>query len=159
MPETAEVKILRIVFVHDAGKIINPNMVDGQLMGALAHGVGNGLYEWMGFGGDGQPLTTNLADYLLVTSTEMPPMEIVHRESPTPLNPLGVKGVGEVGRYSAAGGDCVSGRGCAVAVQRAYRADPDQAGRAIRAAWPRPRLMRDRRAMLLVNPRLLPQNR
>ncbi|MGA9010454.1 MAG: molybdopterin cofactor-binding domain-containing protein, partial [Xanthobacteraceae bacterium] len=96
-PETAEVKILRIVFVHDAGKIINPNMVDGQLMGALAHGVGNGLYEWMGFGGDGQPLTTNLADYLLVTSTEMPPMEIAHRESPTPLNPLGVKGVGESG--------------------------------------------------------------
>ncbi len=95
--ETAEVKILRIVFVHDAGKIINPNMVDGQLMGALAHGVGNGLYEWMGFGTDGQPLTTNLADYLLVTATEMPPMEIVHKELPTPLNPLGVKGVGESG--------------------------------------------------------------
>jgi len=51
----------------------------------------------MGFGTDGQPLTTNLADYLLVTSTEMPPIEIVHRESPTPLNPLGVKGVGESG--------------------------------------------------------------
>jgi aerobic carbon-monoxide dehydrogenase large subunit len=96
-PETAEVKILRIVFVHDAGKVINPTMVDGQLMGALAHGVGNSLYEWMGFGADGQPLTTNLADYLLVTSTEMPPMEIAHRESPTPLNPLGVKGVGESG--------------------------------------------------------------
>jgi aerobic carbon-monoxide dehydrogenase large subunit len=96
-PETAEVKILRIVFVHDAGKVVNPTLVDGQLMGALAHGVGNGLYEWMGFGADGQPLTTNLADYLLVTSTEMPPVEIAHKESPTPLNPLGVKGVGESG--------------------------------------------------------------
>jgi carbon-monoxide dehydrogenase large subunit len=96
-PETADVKILRIVFVHDAGKIVNPTMVEGQLMGALAHGVGNGLYEWMGFGPDGQPLTTNLADYLLVTATEMPPMEIAHKESPTPLNPLGVKGVGESG--------------------------------------------------------------
>ncbi|HZC54943.1 MAG TPA: xanthine dehydrogenase family protein molybdopterin-binding subunit [Xanthobacteraceae bacterium] len=96
-PETAEIKILRIIFVHDAGKIVNPTMVDGQLMGALAHGVGNGLYEWMGFGTDGQPLTTNLADYLLVTSSEMPPMEIAHKESPTPLNPLGVKGVGESG--------------------------------------------------------------
>jgi carbon-monoxide dehydrogenase large subunit len=95
--ETAHVKITRIVFVHDAGKIINPSMVDGQLLGALAHGIGNSLYEWMGFGTDGQPLTTNLADYLLVTSTEMPPVEIVHRESPTPLNPLGVKGVGESG--------------------------------------------------------------
>jgi len=96
-PETAEVKILRIVFVHDAGKVVNPTMVDGQLMGALAHGVGNSLYEWMGFDADGQPLTTNLADYLLVTSTEIPPMEIAHKESPTPLNPLGVKGVGESG--------------------------------------------------------------
>ena len=96
-PETGEVKILDIIFVHDAGKVVNPMMVEGQLMGALAHGIGNSLYEWMGFGPDGQPLTTNLADYLLVTATEMPPMQFSHRESPTPLNPLGVKGVGESG--------------------------------------------------------------
>jgi carbon-monoxide dehydrogenase large subunit len=96
-PEIGEVKVLDIIFVHDAGKVVNPMMVDGQLMGALAHGIGNSLYEWMGFGPDGQPLTTNLADYLLVTATEMPPMQFSHRESPTPLNPLGVKGVGESG--------------------------------------------------------------
>jgi carbon-monoxide dehydrogenase large subunit len=96
-PETGEVKVLDIIFVHDAGKVVNPMMVDGQLMGALAHGIGNSLYEWMGFGPDGQPLTTNLADYLLVTAAEMPPMQLAHRESPTPLNPLGVKGVGESG--------------------------------------------------------------
>jgi carbon-monoxide dehydrogenase large subunit len=95
--DTAEVKITRIVFVHDAGKIINPSIVDGQVTGAIAHAIGNTLYEWMGYGDDGQPLTTNLADYLLVTSTEMPPVEIGHRESPTPLNPLGTKGVGEAG--------------------------------------------------------------
>jgi len=95
--DTAEVKITRIVFVHDAGKIINPSIVDGQVTGAIAHAIGNTLYEWMGYGDDGQPLTTNLADYLLVTSTEMPPVEIGHRESPTPLNPLGAKGVGEAG--------------------------------------------------------------
>jgi aerobic carbon-monoxide dehydrogenase large subunit len=91
------VKVTRIVLVHDAGKLINPTIVDGQLMGAIAHGIGNALYEWMGYGDDGQPLTTNLADYLLVTSTEIPLIEISHRESPTPLNPLGAKGVGESG--------------------------------------------------------------
>lgn len=94
---TAEVKVTRIVLVHDAGKLINPTIVDGQLTGAIAHGIGNALFEWMGYGDDGQPLTTNLADYLLVTSTEMPSIELSHRESPTPLNPLGVKGVGESG--------------------------------------------------------------
>jgi aerobic carbon-monoxide dehydrogenase large subunit len=94
---TAEVKVTHIVFVHDAGKIINPTIVDGQLTGAIAHGIGNALYEWMGYGDDGQPLTTNLADYLLVTSTVMPRVDLSHRESPTPLNPLGVKGVGESG--------------------------------------------------------------
>jgi carbon-monoxide dehydrogenase large subunit len=66
-------------------------------MGALAHGIGNCLYECMQFDNDGQPLTTNLADYLLVTSTETPPMELSHHVSPSPLNPLGVKGVGESG--------------------------------------------------------------
>ena len=87
----------RVFFVHDAGKIINPSIVEGQLLGAIAHGIGNSLYEWMGFNDDGQPITTNLADYLLMTSTEMPHVHLVHRESPSPLNPLGVKGVGEAG--------------------------------------------------------------
>ena len=95
--DTAEVKVTRIVFVHDAGKLINPSIVEGQVIGAIAHGIGNALYEWMGYGDDGQPLTTNLADYLLVTSTGMPPITLRHHESPTPLNPLGVKGVGESG--------------------------------------------------------------
>jgi carbon-monoxide dehydrogenase large subunit len=95
--ETADVKVVRIVFVHDAGKLINPAIVDGQITGAIAHGIGNALYEWMAYGDDGQPLTTNLADYLLVSSTEMPTIDLHHRETPTPLNPLGVKGVGEAG--------------------------------------------------------------
>ena len=95
--ETAEVKVTRVFFVHDAGKIINPSIVDGQVVGAVAHAIGNSLYEWMGFSDDGQPITTNLADYLLMTSTEMPHVQLVHRESPSPLNPLGVKGVGEAG--------------------------------------------------------------
>jgi aerobic carbon-monoxide dehydrogenase large subunit len=75
---TAEVKIIRIVFVHDAGNIINPSIVNGQVVGAIAHGIGNALYEWMGYGNDGQPTTANLADYLLVTSTEMPSVTLAH---------------------------------------------------------------------------------
>jgi carbon-monoxide dehydrogenase large subunit len=71
--------------------------VDGQILGGVAHGIGNALYEWMGFDDDGQPVTTNFGEYLLVTATEMPHIEIIHQESPSPLNPLGVKGVGECG--------------------------------------------------------------
>ncbi len=72
-------------------------IVEGQILGGVAHGMGNALYERMEFGADGQPLTTNLADYLLLTATEMPHIGLFHQESPTPLNPLGIKGVGEAG--------------------------------------------------------------
>jgi carbon-monoxide dehydrogenase large subunit len=63
----------------------------------VAHGIGNALYEWMGYDENAQPVTTNLGEYLLVTATEMPHVENTYRETPTPLNPLGVKGVGECG--------------------------------------------------------------
>ena len=96
-PETGGVHIVRLVFVHDAGRMINPMVIDGQLAGGIAHGIGNALFEWMGYDENAQPVTTNLGEYLLVTSTEMPRMELHHRESPTPGNPLGVKGVGECG--------------------------------------------------------------
>ena len=95
--ETGGVKILRYVLAHDCGTILHPVIVDGQIHGGTAHGIGNALYEWMGFDENGQPVTTNLGEYLLVTATEMPPVEIIHHESPSPLNPLGVKGVGECG--------------------------------------------------------------
>jgi len=95
--KTAAVKVTRVVFMHDAGKIINPMIADGQVIGAIAHGIGNALYEWMGYDEEGQPLTTTLADYLLVTASEMPKLDLAHRETPTPLNPLGVKGIGESG--------------------------------------------------------------
>jgi aerobic carbon-monoxide dehydrogenase large subunit len=95
--KTAAVKVTRVVFVHDAGKLINPMIANGQVVGAIAHGIGNALYEWMGYDEEGQPVTTTLADYLLVTASEMPKLDLAHRESPTPLNPLGVKGIGESG--------------------------------------------------------------
>jgi aerobic carbon-monoxide dehydrogenase large subunit len=95
--KTAAVKVTRIVFVHDAGLLINPTIADGQIMGGIAHGIGNALFEWMAYDEDAQPLTTTLADYLLVTAGEMPTLDIGHRETPTPLNALGVKGIGEAG--------------------------------------------------------------
>ena len=95
--DTGGVRIVKLVFVHDAGKILHPQIVDGQLLGGIAHGIGNALYEWMRYDDEAQPLTGTLADYLLVTATEMPRIELGHQESPTPLNPLGIKGVGECG--------------------------------------------------------------
>ena len=68
----------------------------------MVHGIGNGLFEWMGYDDDGQPLTTNFADYLLPSATDVPAIELVYNETPSPLNPLGVKGVGESGTVPAA---------------------------------------------------------
>jgi carbon-monoxide dehydrogenase large subunit len=96
-PETGGVTVCKIVIAHDCGRAINPMIVEDQIVGAVAHGIGNTLYEWMGFDENCQPTTTTFADYLLVTSTEIPPIEVLHMESPSPLNPLGVKGVGECG--------------------------------------------------------------
>jgi aerobic carbon-monoxide dehydrogenase large subunit len=95
--ETGGVKILRFFLAHDCGKMINPMIVDGQIVGGIAHGIGNSLFEWMGFDAQAQPITTTFADYLLVSAAEMPQIEIHHQESPSPLNALGVKGVGESG--------------------------------------------------------------
>jgi carbon-monoxide dehydrogenase large subunit len=95
--ETGAVTVLKLVLAHDAGRILNPMIVDGQIVGGVAHGIGNALFEWMGFDDNCQPTTTNLGEYLLITATEMPRIDVLHRESPSPLNPLGVKGVGECG--------------------------------------------------------------
>jgi len=100
--ETGAVAIRSIVFAHDCGKVIHPMIVEGQVLGGVAHGIGNALFEWMGFDNDGQPVTTTLADYLLVTATEMAPVTLLHHESPTPLNELGIKGVGEAGTLPTA---------------------------------------------------------
>ena len=101
--ETGAVKILRYVVVNDSGRLINPMIVEGQLVGGTAHGIGNALYEWMGYDAGAQPLTTTFADYLLVTAPEVPKIEVHFLECPSPLNPLGVKGVGESGCVPAAG--------------------------------------------------------
>ena len=100
-PETGQVTILKYTVVHDCGTVINPMLVDGQVQGGVAHGIGNALLERMVFDADANPLTTTFADYLMPTAEIVPNCEIVHMESPTPLNPLGAKGAGEGGTIPA----------------------------------------------------------
>ena len=99
---TCHVRILNYVVAHDAGRLINPLIVDGQIQGGVAHGIGNALFEAMRYDAAGQPLTTTFGDYLLPIATDVPPVTCVHLETPTPLNPLGVKGAGEGGTIPAA---------------------------------------------------------
>jgi carbon-monoxide dehydrogenase large subunit len=95
---TGQVSLRKLTFVHDCGRALHPQIVEGQVLGGIVHGIGNALFEWMGYDDQANPVTTTLAEYLLVTATEMPArIEIGHRQSPTPLNPLGIKGVGESG--------------------------------------------------------------
>jgi carbon-monoxide dehydrogenase large subunit len=101
-PETGKVAILRYCVAHDCGRIVNPQSVDGQIQGGVAHGIGNALLEMMRYDDAGQPLTNTLADYLLPTSGDVPAVEIIHIESPSPNNPLGAKGAGEGGTIPAA---------------------------------------------------------
>jgi carbon-monoxide dehydrogenase large subunit len=77
-------------------------MVEGQIHGGVAHGIGNALYEWMGYDDAAQPVTTTFADYLLPTATEVPMFDTLYKETRSPLSPLGVKGVGEAGTIPAA---------------------------------------------------------
>ena len=99
--ETGAVKILRYTVLHDCGHVINPMVVEGQVIGGVAHGVGNALFERLVYDDNAQPLSVNFADYLLPAATDMPPIAIHHTETPSPLNPLGLKGAGEGGTIPA----------------------------------------------------------
>ena len=96
-PETGAVAILNYTVVHDCGTVINPMLVDGQVQGGVAHGIGNALLERMVYDEGGNPLTTTFGDYLMPTAELVPGCNLIHMESPTPLNPLGAKGAGEGG--------------------------------------------------------------
>ena len=101
-PVTGAVQILRYVVVSDCGRQINPMIVDGQIIGGVVHGIGNALFERMIYDETAQPVSTNFAEYVLPTATELPRIELISHISPSPLNPLGVKGVGECGVIPAA---------------------------------------------------------
>ncbi len=97
-PLTAEIKILKYAVVHDCGHLINPMIVEGQIHGGVAQGVGGALYERMAYDESGQLLNASFMDFLMPYVTEVPEsIEIDHLETPSPLNPLGIKGAGEAG--------------------------------------------------------------
>ena len=100
-PLTGGVTLLDYTVAHDSGNVINPLIVDGQVQGGVAHGIGNALFEWMKYDAGAQPLTTSFQDYLLPAATDVPGCRIEHVETPNPLNPLGVKGAGEGGTIPA----------------------------------------------------------
>jgi carbon-monoxide dehydrogenase large subunit len=95
--DTGEIKLLDYVVSHNAGKLVNPLLVEGQIHGGVAQGIGAALYEEICYDPNGQLLSGSFMNYLLPGSLEVPKIETVHLESPSPLNPLGVKGLGEGG--------------------------------------------------------------
>jgi carbon-monoxide dehydrogenase large subunit len=99
-PGTGVVKLLRYLVAHDCGKLINPVIVEGQIHGGVAQGVGGGLLEEMVYDEQAQLLTGTFMDYLVPTAMELPAIETVHLEYPSPRNPLGIKGIGEGGAIS-----------------------------------------------------------
>lgn len=96
-PETMAVQILRYVIVHDCGEVINPLILDGQIHGGVAQGIGNAFFEKLSYSPEGQLLSGSFMDYLLPTAMEVPRMDVDHVVTPSPLNPLGTKGAGEAG--------------------------------------------------------------
>jgi carbon-monoxide dehydrogenase large subunit len=99
-PDTGAIRLLRYVVAHDCGKVINPIIVDGQVHGGVAQGVGGGLGEEMVYDDQGQLLTMSLMDYFVPRAEDLPPIETVHLEFPSARNPLGAKGLGEGGAIS-----------------------------------------------------------
>lgn len=96
-PETMMIAIKKYVVVHDCGRVINPMILEGQIQGGVAQGIGNAFYEQLHFDENGQLLNASFMDYLVPTADTVPAIETDHIETPSPLNPLGVKGAGEAG--------------------------------------------------------------
>jgi carbon-monoxide dehydrogenase large subunit len=96
-PTTGMVTFLKYAAVHDCGRVINPMVVEGQVHGGVAQGIGGAFFERLVYDEEGQLINASFMDYLLPTAAEVPPIEVDHVETPSPLNPLGVKGAGEAG--------------------------------------------------------------
>ncbi len=95
--ETGTVAVVEYCVVNDSGRIINPLIAEGQIHGGVAQGIGGALYEELIYDGDGQLVTQSLLDYVVPTAPQIPPIRLAHVETPSPRNPLGVKGLGESG--------------------------------------------------------------
>ncbi|HEX6022965.1 MAG TPA: xanthine dehydrogenase family protein molybdopterin-binding subunit [Solirubrobacter sp.] len=100
-PETGNVDVVRYVAVDDCGPAINPNLIDGQVHGGIVHAIGQALFERMHYNEDGQLVTSNFADYALPSAADVPSFELDRTETPSPVNSLGVKGIGEAGTIAA----------------------------------------------------------
>ncbi len=96
-PETFQIEVKRYAAVHDCGRVINPTILEGQIRGGVAQGIGGAFYEQIHYDQNGQLVNANFMDYLIPYSTEIPSIELGHVETPSPLNPLGLKGAGEAG--------------------------------------------------------------
>jgi CO/xanthine dehydrogenase Mo-binding subunit len=101
-PDTMRVRLCAYWVSHDSGRLINPTIVEGQIQGAVALGIGSVLFEDVRYDAAGQPLAGSFMDYALPRSDDIPPLAIEHLETPSPLNPLGLKGVGESGTLPVA---------------------------------------------------------
>lgn len=99
--ETGEVRLRQLVALDDAGRILNPMLAEGQVHGGIAQGAAQALLEAFRYDEEGQPLTTNFADYPVISATELPSFDLVHMETPTFVNELGAKGIGESGTIGA----------------------------------------------------------
>ena len=99
--ETGSVSLERLVAVDDAGRVINPLVFEGQVHGGLAAGIAQALFEEIAYDEDGNPLSANLVSYCMPAATELPTFELVEMQTPTPVNPLGAKGIGEAGTIGA----------------------------------------------------------
>ncbi|MCU1603916.1 MAG: coxL, partial [Modestobacter sp.] len=96
-PATWEIDVVQYAVVHDCGNVVNPMIVEGQVHGGVAQGVGGALYERMAYDSDGQLQNASFMDFLMPYASEVPPVVIDHQETASPLNPLGIKGAGEAG--------------------------------------------------------------
>jgi CO/xanthine dehydrogenase Mo-binding subunit len=96
-PKTFKLEILKYVVVHDCGRVINPLVLQGQIEGGVAQGIGGAFYERLAYDEQGQLRNASFMEFLMPYATEIPLIEIDHIETPSPLNPLGVKGAGEAG--------------------------------------------------------------
>ena len=99
--ETAAIAIRRYVICHDSGRVITPVLAEGQVVGGVIQGLGGALWEELAHDDAGQPLTTSLMDYLVPAAADSPDVDLLHIETPSPIHPLGIKGLGEGGTVGA----------------------------------------------------------
>src|SRR5207245_9732774 len=101
--ETGQVTVTRYLVMHDCGTVINPMVVEGQIVGGVIHGIGNAFFERMLYDDGAQPQSTKFGEYLLPLATDAPNVEVLHMATPSPLKPVGTKGRGEGGTITAVG--------------------------------------------------------